>query len=83
VYPGNSGTCQILAQAGLFQLARNVTATGDVCTVVARGDALATGLPRTYLCEQNSTSFTVTDPSNNITTVVQDIDQTVVVHKLF
>jgi hypothetical protein len=83
VYPGNSGTCQILAQAGLFQVARNITATGDVCTVAARGDALATGLPRTYLCEQNSTSFAVTDPSNNITTVVQDVDRTVVVHKLF
>ncbi len=92
VYPGNSGTCQILAQAGIFQLTRNTSSTGDVCTVVARGDALSTGLPKTYLCEQNSTSFVVTDPSSNITTVVQDIDntnianpivKTVVVHKLF
>jgi hypothetical protein len=82
-YAGNSGTCQILAQPILFAVTRAVSATGDVCTVVARGDALATGLPRTYLCEQNSTSFAVADLSNNITTVVQDGDKTVVVHKLF
>jgi hypothetical protein len=83
VYTGNSGTCQILAQPGLFQLTRAAATTGDVCTVVARGDALTTGLPRTYLCEQNSTSFDVTDGSKNITVVVQDVDKTVVVHKLF
>jgi hypothetical protein len=82
-YTGNSGTCQILAQPGLFQLTRTAATTGDVCTVVARGDALTTGLPRTYLCEQNSTSFDVTDLSKNITVVVQDVDKTVVVHKLF
>ena len=91
-YAGNSGTCRILAQPGLFQIARAVPTTGDVCTVVARGDALSTGLPRTYLCEQNSTSFDVTDLSKNITVVVQDIEitdsanpilKTVVVHKLF
>jgi acyl-CoA synthetase (AMP-forming)/AMP-acid ligase II len=82
-YTGNSGTCQILAQPGLFQLTRAAATTSDVCTVVARGDALTTGLPRTYLCEQNSTSFNVTDLSKNITVVVQDVDKTVVVHKLF
>ena len=91
-YAGNSGTCQILAQPGLFQVTRASATTGDVCTVVARGDALSTGLPRTYLCEQNSTSFVVTDLSNNVTVVVQDINntdinnpvvKTVVVDKLF
>lgn len=91
-YAGNSGTCQILAQPGLFQLTRATSITGEVCSVAARGDALATGLPRTYLCERNSTSFDVTDLSSNITVVVQDIDntdidnpivKTVVVHKLF
>jgi hypothetical protein len=82
-YAGNSGTCQILAQPGLFQIARATATTGDVCSVVARGDALSTGLPRTYLCEQNSTSFDVTDLSTNITVVVEDVDKTVVVHKLF
>jgi hypothetical protein len=83
VYPGNSGTCQILAQPGVFQVTRATSTTDDVCTVVARGDALSTGLPRTYLCEQNSTSFVVTDLSNNVTVVVQDVDKTVVVDKLF
>ncbi len=82
-YADNSGTCQILAQPGLFQVTRSDSVTGDVCTVVARGDALATGLPRTYLCEENSTSFVVTDLSANITAVVQDVDRTVVVRKLF
>jgi Stigma-specific protein, Stig1 len=82
-YPGNSGTCQILAQAIPFQIARGVSVTGDACTVVARGDALATGLPKTYLCEKNSTSFVVTDSSANVMPVVQDVDQTVVVRKLF
>ena len=82
-YLGNSGTCQILAQAIPFQIARGVSVTGDACTVVARGDALATGLPKTYLCEKNSTSFVVTDSSANVMPVVQDVDQTVVVRKLF
>ena len=83
VYAGNNGTCQILAQPGLFQIAHDTSATGDICTVVARGDALTTGLPRTYLCERNSTSFVITDLSTNITAVVQDVDKTVVAHKLF
>jgi len=83
VYAGNNGTCQILAQPSLFQLTRAASSTGDVCTVVARGDALTTGLPRTYLCDRNSTSFVVTDLSTNITVVVQDVDKTVVAHKLF
>jgi hypothetical protein len=83
VYASNSGTCQILAQAGLFQLARDASTTGDVCTVIARGDALTTGLPQTYLCEMNSTSFVVSDLATPITPVVEDSGRTVVVHKLF
>jgi hypothetical protein len=87
VYAGNNGTCQILAQAGLLQITRNNSATGDVCTVVAHGDALAIGLPKTYLCEKNSTSFLVTDAATTVTTVVQDIQessiQTIVVDKTF
>ena len=51
---------------------------------VARGDALASGLPRTYLCEQNSTNFTVTDPViAAVTSVVEVSGQSVVVHKVF
>ena len=82
----NNGTSQILAQAGLFQIARSVSTTGDVCKVVSHGDALATGLPRTYLCETNSTSFVVTDSSATVTpvvVVVEDSELTVVVHKIF
>lgn len=91
-YASNSGTCQILAQQGLFLVTRSTSTTGEVCTVVARGDALAIGLPRTYLCEQNSASFAVSDSSSNITAVVQNIVntdggspvvKTVVVDKLF
>ena len=86
-YTDNSGTCQILAQAGLLQITRINSATGDVCTVVAHGDALAIGLPKTYLCEKNSTSFVVTDTATTVTTVVQDIQessvQTIVVDKTF
>jgi hypothetical protein len=82
-YAANSGTCQILSQANLFQIAHNGSSTGDVCTVVARGDALATGLPKTYLCEKNSVNFTMTDPAPTITTVVEDAGQIVVVHKIF
>jgi hypothetical protein len=54
-----------------------------VCTVVAHGDALTTGLPKTYLCEKNSTSFTVNDLSTAVTRVVEDSGLAVVVHKIF
>jgi hypothetical protein len=83
VYTANSGTCQILAQASLIQIAHHASATGDVCTVAARGDALATGLPKTYLCEKNSVSFTLTDNATTVTSVVEDAGQVVVVHKIF
>jgi hypothetical protein len=81
--PQNAGTSQILSQAGLFDLARDALATNHVCTVIARGDALASGLPRTYLCEKNSTSFVVNDTATTITPVVADGTHTVVVHKIF
>jgi hypothetical protein len=83
VSASNSGTSQILVEAGLFDLAASASATNDVCTVVARGDALATGLPRTYLCERNSMTFTVTDLSTTITSVVEDTGKPVVLHKVF
>jgi hypothetical protein len=83
VYAGNSGTCQILALPGLFLVTRAASTTGDVCTVVAHGDALTTGLPKTYLCEKNSTSFVVNDPATTVTPVIEDSGLTVVVHKIF
>jgi hypothetical protein len=80
----NAGTAQIVSQAGLFQIARDTSATGDHCAVVTRGDALASGLPQTYLCEQNSTTFKLTDPAiGAITSVVEVSGQSVVVHKVF
>jgi hypothetical protein len=54
-----------------------------VCTVIARGDALANGLLQTYRCEVNSTSFTISDTATTITPVVADGVATVVVHKVF
>jgi len=69
-YPGNSGTVQILSQTGLFSIQHNASATNDVCTVVARGDALATGLPRTYRCEQNSVTFAPVEAGASVTSVV-------------
>jgi hypothetical protein len=83
-YAANAGTAQIVSQASVFKVARNVSVTSEVCSVVARGDALASGLPRTYLCEQNSTNFTVTDPAiAAVTSVVEVSGQSVVVHKVF
>jgi hypothetical protein len=82
--PNNSGTSQILAKANLFDITRNASATGDTCKVVAPGDALATGLPKEYLCEVNSTTFTIGDLAlSAITRVVEDSGQAVVVHKIF
>jgi hypothetical protein len=80
----NAGTAQIVSQPGLFQIARNTSVTGEHCAVVTRGDALASGLPQTYLCEQNSTTFSVADPAMGaITSVVEVSGQSVVVHKVF
>ena len=83
-YAANAGTAQIVSQANVFKVARNVSVTNEVCNVVARGDALASGLPRTYLCEANSTNLTVTDPAiAAITSVIEVSGQSVVVHKVF
>jgi hypothetical protein len=81
--PTNAGTVQILSSAGLFGLARGTLETDQTCTVVARGDALATGLSPTYRCEKNSTSFTISDTATTITPVVAVGTHTVVVHKIF
>jgi hypothetical protein len=83
VYATNNGTVQILSQAGLFDITRDTSSTGHVCSVIAHGDALASGLLRTYLCEPNSTSFTIADTATTITPVVGDGVATVVVHKIF
>jgi hypothetical protein len=79
-YSANSGTVQIINQTGLFNIQRNVSASGARCTVAAaaRGDALASGLTSEYLCEANSVNFTTTDPA----TVVVESGSPVVLYKL-
>ena len=81
-YAANAGTVQILAQAGLFAVQRNVSTTDGVCMVVARGDALASGLPRTYRCEQNSVNFATPEAGSAVTSVVES-GTSVVIDKVF
>ena len=81
-YSANAGTVQVISQAGLFSIQRNVSETNSVCTVIARGDALASGLPRTYRCEQNSVNFTTTEVGPAVTSVVES-GTSVVIDKVF
>lgn len=71
--PGNAGTVQILYSARLLNLTRQASASGPnvTCNVVARGDALATGLSRSYWCQDYSTTFTLNESSTTITSVVE------------
>jgi hypothetical protein len=85
-YGVNTGTVRILSSAGLLGIERKARIDGDRCTVVARGDAVASGLVTAYRCEPNSVSFTVTETGPTITTVVASGTPTaspVVVTKLF
>jgi hypothetical protein len=81
-YPGNTGTVQIVFQTGLFNIWRNVSVTNSTCTVVARGDALASGLLTNYRCEQNSVSFLTNESGTYVTSVVES-GSSVVIDKLF
>jgi hypothetical protein len=82
LYAANAGGVQILSQAGLFNIQHNVSRTNAVCTVVSPGDALASGLPKTYRCEQNSVNFTTTEVGPAVTSVVES-GTPVVVDKVF
>jgi hypothetical protein len=82
LYSGNAGGVQILSQAGLFNIQHNVSTTNSVCTVVSPGDALASGLPKTYRCEQNSVNFTTAEAGPAVTSVVES-STSVVVDKVF
>jgi hypothetical protein len=82
LYAANAGGVQILSQAGLFNIQHNVSTTNAVCTVVSPGDALASGLPKTYRCEQNSVNFTTTEVGPAVTSVVES-GTPVVVDKVF
>jgi hypothetical protein len=86
----NAGTVQILSTAGLLNLTRQSSASGasTVCNVVARGDALATGLSRSYSCQANSTTFTLGESNPSITSVVESVvgdaaSAPVVISKIF
>ncbi len=81
-YTTNAGTCQILAQAGLFAIYRNDTVTYDQCRVVAPADPLVAGLAKSYLCPSNSVDFVTTETSPAITTVVS-YGKPVVIYKTF
>jgi hypothetical protein len=70
IYGPSDGTVQILAQAALFNVQRNATANDAVCTVAARGDALATGLHRSFRCGQ-IVNFTTTESEPSVTSVVE------------
>jgi hypothetical protein len=50
--------------------------------VVSPGDALASGLPKTYRCEQNSVNFTTLESGPAVTSVVES-GTPVVVDKVF
>jgi hypothetical protein len=82
LYAGNAGGVQILSQAALFNIQHNVSTTNHVCTVVSPGDALASGLPKTYRCEQNSVNFTTIEVGPAVTSVVES-GTPVVVDKVF
>jgi hypothetical protein len=82
LYSANAGGVQILSQAGLFTIQHNVSTTNAVCTVVSPGDALASGLPKTYRCEQNSVNFTTSEVGPAVTSVVES-GTPVVVDKVF
>ena len=82
LYAGNTGGVQILSQAALFDIHHDVSTTNAVCTVVSPGDALASGLPKTYRCEQNSVSFTTSEVGPAVTSVVAS-GAPVVVDKVF
>jgi len=83
LYPANSGTVQIIAQTGLLNIQQKASVTRAVCTVAAPGDALASGMLKNYLCEQNSVSFTTSESGPNTTSVVLSGGDPVVIDKVF
>jgi len=78
----NSGTIQIINTASLFSIQRDVSVNNLLCSVVARGDALASGLTPGYRCEVNSVKFTTTEPLSSVTSVVASGGGPVVIYKL-
>lgn len=86
----NAGTVQILSNAGLMNVTRQASASapGLVCYATARGDALATGLTKSYSCQANSTTFSLGESGDTITSVVETVlgeaaSAPVVISKIF
>ena len=76
---GNSGTWQLLDAAGLLSVASAGDITGTRVDVLAPGDAVASGVPLTYVAERNSIRF----DSTEVTQVVGDATGPVVIHEVF
>jgi len=80
VYAVNNGTTQLLEAPGLFSATARTSVTGEICTVIALGDAVSTGLYRTYLCEPHSVGYTTAEETQVITATS---NAAVVIHKVF
>jgi hypothetical protein len=76
---GNAGTWQLLDAAGLLSVLSCSDITGSRVNVLVPGDAVASGLPLTYVAERNSVRF----ESAEFTQVVGDGTGPVVLHKVF
>jgi hypothetical protein len=77
-YPGNAGTSQILAQAGLMTISAAAKVSNDTCSLKTSTDPLAKLMPATYTCLANSVAF-----AGDGTHVVEDLGQPVVLHVTF
>jgi glutamate-1-semialdehyde aminotransferase len=74
----NSGTWQLLDAAGLLAAAGCTSITGVRVNVVVPGDAIASGVPLSYVAERDSLRF----DSAETTQVVGDGTGPVVIHKV-
>jgi hypothetical protein len=78
--PNNLGTFRMLATALLFNALTRAEVTGQTLTLVAAGDAVAVGVPRTYRAETSSVAFTTLEVVKVVETLAGDA---VVIHKTF
>jgi len=74
----NGGTYQILQAAGQFVATARTEVTGDSLSVVAPGDAVALGVPLSYMAEMSTVRFDTMESR----VVVQHVDGPVVVHRV-
>jgi hypothetical protein len=76
---GNEGTWQLLDAAGIVAAAGATEITGSRVEVLAPGDAVASGVPLSYVAERGTVRFA----SGEATQVVGDRVGPVVIHKVF